>query len=82
MPWLDLMLKQEQHNFENYRVDGTQALLQKIQASQPSHGKQTLIHRDFTIDNVLVDRKQIGYDGAARNAVKQMLRQLDRQVQH
>lgn len=54
-PWLKQMLKQARYNFNNNQADGTQELLEKIQATQPSYVKQTLIHGDFTIDNILVE---------------------------
>ncbi|WP_107838869.1 phosphotransferase family protein [Metasolibacillus meyeri] len=54
-PWLPKMLEQAQYNLENYEVDGTKELLEKIQVNKPSSIKQTLIHGDFTVDNVLVE---------------------------
>lgn len=52
--WLDHMLNQAEYNFKNYKVDGNQQLLEKIKLMQPDDYQQTLIHGDFTIDNVLV----------------------------
>ncbi len=52
--WLDHMLDQAEYNFKNYKVDGNQPLLEKIKRTQPDDYQQTLIHGDFTIDNVLV----------------------------
>ncbi|OCA85788.1 aminoglycoside phosphotransferase APH(3') [Bacillus sp. FJAT-27225] len=53
-PWLDYMLAQAEENFKNGQADGTRELLERIQQEKPGPYKQTLIHGDFTIDNVLV----------------------------
>jgi aminoglycoside phosphotransferase (APT) family kinase protein len=54
-PWLDEMLYQAEFNLKNFKVDGTEELLKKIKGrNKPSEYKQTLIHGDFTIENVLV----------------------------
>lgn len=53
-PWLDEMLYQAEFNLKNFKVDGTEELLKKIKVNKPSEYKQTLIHGDFTIDDVLV----------------------------
>ncbi len=52
--WLDDMLSKAEYNLENYKVDGTEELLINIQTNKPSDHNQTLIHGDYTIDNVLV----------------------------
>ncbi len=52
--WLDDMLDQATYNFQNYEVDGSEGLLEQIMANRPSNRKQTLIHGDLTVDNVLV----------------------------
>jgi len=52
--WLNQMLYQAEYNFKNFQVDGDQKLLEKI-ITHPLHiERQTLIHGDLTIDNVLV----------------------------
>jgi aminoglycoside phosphotransferase (APT) family kinase protein len=55
--WLDEMLKRAEFNLKHYFVDGTAELLQFLKMNKPLPIKNTLIHGDFTIDNVLV------YDG-------------------
>ncbi|UVI32839.1 phosphotransferase family protein [Paenibacillus spongiae] len=57
--WLDYMLKQAEYNLEHYEVDGNPALLEKINTQKPKDIGQTLIHGDFTIDNVLVHEGRI-----------------------
>lgn len=52
--WLDHMLYQAEYNLKNYKVDGNLELLEKIKTNKLNFHKQTLIHGDFTIDNVLV----------------------------
>nr|WP_307477075.1 phosphotransferase [Cytobacillus purgationiresistens] len=52
--WLDELLYQAEYNLKNYKVDGTEELLERIKTNKPNVYKQTLIHGDFTIDNVLV----------------------------
>lgn len=53
-PWLDQMLYRAEFNLKNYKVDGTTELLERVKANKPKEYKQTLIHGDFTIDNVMV----------------------------
>ncbi|MGG3560604.1 aminoglycoside phosphotransferase family protein [Neobacillus rhizosphaerae] len=53
-PWLDQMLVQAEWNLKNSQVDGSESLLQRIKRNRPNEYKQTLIHGDYTIDNVLV----------------------------
>ncbi|WP_404448628.1 phosphotransferase [Sutcliffiella horikoshii] len=52
--WLGDMLDQAVYNLQNYEVDGSEDLLEQIKKNRPSNRKQTLIHGDLTIDNVLV----------------------------
>ncbi|MCM3237370.1 aminoglycoside phosphotransferase family protein [Heyndrickxia oleronia] len=52
--WLEEMLLQAEYNLQNEKVDGTKLLLEKIKYNKPTVYRQTLIHGDFTIDNVLV----------------------------
>ncbi|MFD2046524.1 phosphotransferase family protein [Ornithinibacillus salinisoli] len=58
-PWLDDMLEQSQYNLDHYEVDGTQGLLDELTENRPKDYKQTLIHGDYTIDNVLVHEGKI-----------------------
>lgn len=53
-PWLDQMLYKAEYNLKNYKVDGTKELLERVKVNKPKEYKQTLIHGDFTIDNVMV----------------------------
>lgn len=53
-PWLDEMLYLAELNLKKYPVDGTEELLEKIKSFKPKEYNHTLIHGDFTIDNVLV----------------------------
>jgi aminoglycoside phosphotransferase (APT) family kinase protein len=53
-PWLDRMLFQADYNFNNYEVDGSKELLERMKVKKPEEYKQTLIHGDFTIDNVMI----------------------------
>jgi aminoglycoside phosphotransferase (APT) family kinase protein len=53
-PWLDKMLIQAECNLKNSKVDGKGPLLEKIKMNRPNECMQTLIHGDYTIDNVLV----------------------------
>ncbi|SHR51791.1 Aminoglycoside phosphotransferase [Mycobacteroides abscessus subsp. abscessus] len=48
------MLYQAEYNFNNHEVDGTKELLERLKVEKPEEYKQTLIHGDFTIDNVIV----------------------------
>ncbi|MFD1453779.1 MULTISPECIES: phosphotransferase family protein [Oceanobacillus] len=57
--WLDKMLYQAEYNFNNYEVDGTKELLERLKVKKPKKYKQTLIHGDFTIDNVMVSNGSI-----------------------
>ncbi|WP_419881233.1 phosphotransferase family protein [Peribacillus sp. B-H-3] len=52
--WLNLMLYKAEKNSKIHEVDGTKELLKSIKENQPKDYNQTLIHGDFTIDNVLV----------------------------
>ena len=52
--WIEDMLFKAEYNLKHYQVDGTAELLKNIKKNKPNEYKQTLIHGDFTIDNVLV----------------------------
>jgi aminoglycoside phosphotransferase (APT) family kinase protein len=54
VPWLDNMLRQAKFNLDTYRVAGNEELLNRLVTHRPIPIAQTLIHGDFTIDNVLV----------------------------
>lgn len=55
-PWLEIVLKQAEYNLTHYQVDGTPELLERIKKNKPEPVRQTFIHGDFTIDNVLVKK--------------------------
>ncbi|MFJ5788870.1 phosphotransferase family protein [Lysinibacillus sp. NPDC093197] len=55
-PWLDQMLCNAELNFKKNNEDGTKKLLEKIKSIKPNEFKQTLIHGDYTIDNILVNK--------------------------
>lgn len=52
--WLKEMLIQAEYNFHHHKVDGNQKMLEKIISRPLNIERRTLIHGDFTIDNVLV----------------------------
>lgn len=58
-PWIDNMLFKAEYNLKHYKVDSTEELLKKIKLNKPNQFKQTLIHGDYTIDNVLVHNGMI-----------------------
>nr|WP_230875121.1 phosphotransferase [Lysinibacillus cavernae] len=57
--WIDDMLGQAEFNLKNYEVDGTSELLDELKKNKPKIIQQTLVHGDFTIDNVLVHNRKI-----------------------
>lgn len=57
--WLNSKLKEAGYNLENYEVDGSRELLHKLKSTLPNEIPNTLIHGDFTIDNVMVDNHQV-----------------------
>lgn len=57
--WLEQMISQAHDHLMNNEVDGTKELLEKVMKHRPDHDKQTFIHGDFTIDNVLVSNGKI-----------------------
>ncbi|QOR67830.1 phosphotransferase [Cytobacillus suaedae] len=57
--WLDQMLKTAEYNLLHYETDGNEELLKKLIDEKPGIVEQTLIHGDFTIDNVLVNNGRI-----------------------
>lgn len=52
--WLDRMLEQAEYNLEHFNA-GTEELLEELRNNKPEDIEPTLIHGDFTVDNVLVD---------------------------
>ncbi|MFC4403747.1 phosphotransferase family protein [Gracilibacillus xinjiangensis] len=58
-PWLEAMLADAEYNLANYKVDGSKILLEKISSNKPKAFAPTLIHGDFTMDNVLVENGKI-----------------------
>jgi len=59
VPWLSMKLEEAEYNLENYSVDGTRALLHTLKLTVPKPIPNTLIHGDFTIDNVMIDGDKI-----------------------
>lgn len=57
--WLDEMLRRAEIHLHKYSVDGTAELLQSLRHNKPEPVENTLIHGDFTIDNVLVHNGDI-----------------------
>lgn len=57
--WLDHQLEIAEKNHHKYGSDGTLELLEELKANKPTPVKQTLIHGDFTVDNVLVKDNKI-----------------------
>ena len=53
-PWLDRMLDMAAYNLAHYQVGGSPELLERLQGNRPADVPATLIHGDFTLDNVLV----------------------------
>jgi aminoglycoside phosphotransferase (APT) family kinase protein len=53
-PWLDEMLEKAAYHLAHDHVDGTAELLDELMKKRPAPCPPTLIHGDFTIDNVLV----------------------------
>ena len=58
-PWLDEMLAQADINLKTSTVDGDEELLKYIKVMKPGKIKQTLIHGDFTIDNVIINHGKV-----------------------
>jgi len=57
--WLDTMLAEAADNLARFTVDGTPALLDSLRRNRPPKVAQTLIHGDYTLDNVLVRDGQV-----------------------
>jgi aminoglycoside phosphotransferase (APT) family kinase protein len=52
--WLDRMLDRAEQYLQQYVVDGTSGLLQRLRTRRPPPVPECLIHGDYTLDNVLV----------------------------
>jgi aminoglycoside phosphotransferase (APT) family kinase protein len=57
--WLDTMLEEAGENLEHYNVDGPPQLLESLRSHRPRPVTPTLIHGDYTIDNVIVDGDEV-----------------------
>lgn len=57
--WLDEMLAQADINLKTSTVYGNEELLKHIKVMKPAKIKQTLIHGDYTIDNVIVNHGKV-----------------------
>ena len=53
-PWLDRTLDMAAYNLAHFHVDGSPELLERLQRDRPADVPATLIHGDYTLDNVLV----------------------------
>ncbi|HEX5415882.1 MAG TPA: phosphotransferase, partial [Chloroflexota bacterium] len=58
-PWLDARLDEAADNLARFPVDGSPALLDWLRRNQPPVVPPTLIHGDFTLDNVLVQEGRV-----------------------
>lgn len=58
-PWLEVMLNKAEYNLTHYQVDGSLELLTRLKETKPIPIENTLIHGDFTIDNVLIKNGNI-----------------------
>ncbi|GEM_PF-253579 len=57
--WLDAMLDEAGENLEHFTVDGTPQLLASLKNNPPQPVAPTLIHGDYTIDNVIVNGDEV-----------------------
>jgi aminoglycoside phosphotransferase (APT) family kinase protein len=57
--WLEYMLDEAAENLEHFSVDGSPELLARLRSDRPTPITPTLIHGDYTIDNVLVHAGRI-----------------------
>lgn len=53
-PWLEVMLRRAREYLQCYLVDGTLELLRQLEQYRPQTISLSLIHGDYTLDNVLV----------------------------
>jgi aminoglycoside phosphotransferase (APT) family kinase protein len=53
-PWLEGMLLRAADYLKHYRVQGTPSLLRALEQDRPQPIRPTLIHGDYTLDNILV----------------------------
>lgn len=58
-PWLDTMLNKAEYKLTHFAVDGSEERLKRLKEVRPKPIDNTLIHGDFTIDNVLVNECNI-----------------------
>lgn len=57
--WLDAMLMKAEYNLTHFEVDGSRELRAHLMKKKPEPIENTLIHGDFTIDNVLTNNGNI-----------------------
>ena len=57
--WLDSMLEEAGENLEHFSVDGTPELLARLRQTRPQSISPTVIHGDYTLDNVMVDAGRV-----------------------
>jgi aminoglycoside phosphotransferase (APT) family kinase protein len=58
-PWVELRLKEAAYNVAHYPVDGSHELLEQLRQTRPRPVAPTVIHGDFTLDNVLVTDDEV-----------------------
>jgi aminoglycoside phosphotransferase (APT) family kinase protein len=58
-PWLDETLQRAARYLNYYPVDGTPALLARLERQRPQPVPAMLIHGDYTLDNVLVVQQAV-----------------------
>ena len=57
--WLDRILQEAEHNLMHFPTDGDAALLERLRKTRPRQTAHTLIHGDYTIDNVMVENGRV-----------------------
>ncbi|MBO1005083.1 phosphotransferase family protein [Pseudogracilibacillus auburnensis] len=57
--WLNEILETAAYDLLHHEVDGTRELLDRLMVNKPNPVQQTLIHGDYTVDNVLVNEGKI-----------------------
>lgn len=59
MPWVDFMLLEAENNLQLFQTEGSAETLSTLKRTKPTYTEQTLIHGDFTVDNVMVHNGKI-----------------------
>lgn len=58
-PWLNQMLERAQYNLHHFNTEGDVELLTHLKQHRPHPVPATLIHGDFTADNVLISKGKV-----------------------